>query len=1237
MERLSPIDDPRRQQDYLGLVGLILGLTFGAVALGAVAGPPHLPRELPGWNEVAFTLRGSYLPLEAVAYLLTTAAWVVWFWIVASLVLRLVVVGAEIVTGGASWIAGLRSVSDRVTLPIVRRLVDGALVAIIVVNLVGRSTPSAAAAVLTATATVTIVAAQEGVQSEPAPREGQFGQKERVVEYTVQAGDTLWGIAERFYGTGHEYQRLLADNVGRQMPDGRRLTQAGVIHPGWVLQVRAASRAVEDVGGEAYYTVQEGDTLRGIAARLLRDESRWPEIFELNAGKARLRDGRILKDPGLIWPGLPLQLPPLVTTGDGAVPAPEPAAPTPDEDTVPNEGNTVAEAQPMTIAAGPEGEVDVVEPPVPLTTAVEPEPVPVDSEISTLVYGAAGLAAVAAAGGVMLLARRRARRSLSELPVRAEASSPPGGDFAEAEFGRVLTHRLYGQEVEPVVQVTEQVLRILEEHEVREASVITAQQGRNATTLALSVGLLDQTRLLDLAPELGVRLGGRGQAYPTPDHDVALQLSRLKLVGLITPTSGTPARPLRLLPLGVLPKGQTLYANWRELGHILVAGLPGGGTEVVLTSLISALAARCHPTELRLWTVADRRLLPAQLLQLPHQCGALVDPADEAEVSQVLQQVRSELIRRMRESERVRSPERASQLEEPDLILAIGEMGDLKDDGTTLELIGVHGPAHGVRLLATTTSPAELGVDLLAHFGTRLVLQTLDDDESIRLLGRADAADLGIGDLFVRIDGRVPVLARGLRVSSDRLDELVRLMREAYPCQPPAVWPTVAALEEAEGRTQLTAIGEDAALADQWDRTEHQAALSPAPDPEAGKPSREPGEHEEVRQAGELTSSVGEASEDKSPLQNLSAGTDVAEGEDRSNCHRGLPDAESIARTDDGSLETAPPVGQGGEPSDGQLGETVAGNTLVAAKGLPDAGDVAPEASSLVQIRCFGEFAVKSGEREITPSSEEGASFKAWEVLALLAAHPDGALSKEKLLAAVWPDVDAERAGNRMRVAMVRLRALLARQVPGLPSEAVRADRDGTCRLDTKLISSDVHQFVKLCRTAPKLPAEDAKLALQQARALYGGDLLPGRGTRLYEWVDERDDSGVSLRESYREEYYRATQRLARLFYREGRADLAVPLYKGLLKAEPTLEDIVRELYRCYQQLGDLSSLIREDRHLRQALREAYYDPDDSEDDPDDYQPEPETVDLFSRIRKELETKAFARTTSRDHRTGRSV
>jgi two-component SAPR family response regulator len=277
--------------------------------------------------------------------------------------------------------------------------------------------------------------------------------------------------------------------------------------------------------------------------------------------------------------------------------------------------------------------------------------------------------------------------------------------------------------------------------------------------------------------------------------------------------------------------------------------------------------------------------------------------------------------------------------------------------------------------------------------------------------------------------------------------------------------------------------------------------------------------------------------------------------------------------------------------------------------------------SSVIQVRCFGALVVRSGGREITPSDDKTGRHKAWEILAFLATHPGGAAPKDKLLAALWPSTGTERATNRMRVAMARLRTVLAQQVPGLRTEVVRADRDGTCRLDTSLVTSDAQEFRTLCQRARKLPPEEAKAAYERALALCQGDLL---ADRAYAWLDERAESGLSPREAYREEYYQALQQLARLHQRAGEAQLAVPLYRRLLKAEPTLEDVVRELFRCYQQLGDIGSLVREERQLRQALHQAYHDPDDPNDDPELYQPEPETTAVFQEALAALQARANA-------------
>jgi nucleoid-associated protein YgaU len=142
----------------------------------------------------------------------------------------------------------------------------------------------------------------------PLPASDQDGDQQ-TVEYTVQPGDSLWALAERFYGSGERWPELFAANRHRPQPDGRRLEDERRIYPGWILRVPVPNRVVEREDGALHYVVRPGDTLRGIAGRLLGDEARWSKIFELNRGTASLPAGRVLTDPDLIWPDLRLRLP----------------------------------------------------------------------------------------------------------------------------------------------------------------------------------------------------------------------------------------------------------------------------------------------------------------------------------------------------------------------------------------------------------------------------------------------------------------------------------------------------------------------------------------------------------------------------------------------------------------------------------------------------------------------------------------------------------------------------------------------------------------------------------------------------------------------------------------------------------------------------------------------------------------------------------------------------------------
>lgn len=1168
MVSIDRTDEQRIQRGYLGLLGLVIGLALGGLGLYAVAGPPHLPDALPSWEVVFLTLRGSSVPYAAIAYILGTVAWLLWIWMVASLVLRAAVVIAESLTNGAVWLLPVRALSDRLTLPIVRHVVDGALVALVVVNLAGRPASSAWAAPVTPTAIVVMSSPDPAARSASVAAE-DHERDPGAIEYTVQPGDTLWAIAQRFYGTGVEFPRLVEANAGRQMGDGRRFTQQGVIYPGWVLLVPLPSLAVEEVDGDSCYVVEPGDTLSGIAARLLAADTRWREIFELNQGLARLEDGRVLRDPDLIWPGLRLRLP-RETVGERQPQPPEPEASASAETLeVPAPGTPApAETAAATLdATNLDGPVQEPAPGI----AVGPVDASADHSLSTLGYGAAALAAAAAAGGAAFALRRRARRSLNEPPIAAEPPPPPNGDFAEAEFTRSLTHQIQGGATEPATLIAGQALRFLTEQGVDDVSVVMARQGRNATRLTLNAPLLTQSRLLELGGEFATHLGGKGLASLTSDHDVAFQVGSPKLAGVLPPVS--PRRDLCLLPLGVSPSQETLYGNWCELGHVLLAGLPGGGTDVVLASLLSALAARRHPAELSFWMIAGRRELPREISELPHQ-RRWAEPGDTERVKALIHELQAELLRRMRLTEFATGSPAPS--EDPELVLVVGEVGDLSDERDTLELIGAHGPTHGVRLIAITTTPAALDETLLAYFGTRLVLQTLDDAESVLLLGHPQAADLGAGDLLVRLDGRAPQRVQGFRVSRDHLAALVRLMRE----------------EAGSTARQTVSSPGDADLPER------------EPAPAYGEAPEE--EHPPVSQ-------VPQAGEGYAPSATRPHGNGQANGAEPGT-QPVLPAGMENTREPDVLTGTQPEVSSNGH----QLAWSLPG-LQVRPAGAPDENGESAARHCLVEVRCFGEFEVRSGDRKITPALEDRLSFKSFELLAFLAAHPDGTASKEKVLAALWPEADEERGSKSMGVAMSRLRGLLARQVPGLSSKAVRCERDGACRLDPTLIWSDVQEFLAHCQSGAKLPPEEAKVALQQALALYRADLLADPGSRVYEWVDDLAETGISLRAAYREEHRQAIHRLARLFHRDGQAAQAIPLYKKLLESEPTLEDVVRQLYRCYHQLGDLSSLLREDRHLRQALQEAYYDAEDPDDDPKRYQPEPETVELLNSIRRELE------------------
>lgn len=89
----------------------------------------------------------------------------------------------------------------------------------------------------------------------------------------VKKGDTLWGIAEKYLGSGSRYREIMSLNS---------LTSV-TIHPGLVLSIPGTNaKANEAAKKTKTYMVKKGDTLWDIAAKYLKNGSRYVEIMSLS-------------------------------------------------------------------------------------------------------------------------------------------------------------------------------------------------------------------------------------------------------------------------------------------------------------------------------------------------------------------------------------------------------------------------------------------------------------------------------------------------------------------------------------------------------------------------------------------------------------------------------------------------------------------------------------------------------------------------------------------------------------------------------------------------------------------------------------------------------------------------------------------------------------------------------------------------------------------------------------------
>jgi DNA-binding SARP family transcriptional activator len=220
------------------------------------------------------------------------------------------------------------------------------------------------------------------------------------------------------------------------------------------------------------------------------------------------------------------------------------------------------------------------------------------------------------------------------------------------------------------------------------------------------------------------------------------------------------------------------------------------------------------------------------------------------------------------------------------------------------------------------------------------------------------------------------------------------------------------------------------------------------------------------------------------------------------------------------------------------------------------------------------------------------------ELLSSVALSDVHGLSRERLLARLWPNSDMRLAAQSLNTLIYNLHRLLGKEIGGqMPvvgaSGVYRLNRDAG-------IDVDVSRFDRLTRRVGQhwLDANSSDCgaldAYLRALEVYRGDLCVGN-----------DDVAVVMeRERLRVRYHGVLCELVDYHARQHEYEACLERVHQLLRSDPCREDAHRWAIRCYVRLGQRAQALHQFRVCEQVLRAEY-----------DAAPEPATVALFEQVR----------------------
>ena len=237
------------------------------------------------------------------------------------------------------------------------------------------------------------------------------------------------------------------------------------------------------------------------------------------------------------------------------------------------------------------------------------------------------------------------------------------------------------------------------------------------------------------------------------------------------------------------------------------------------------------------------------------------------------------------------------------------------------------------------------------------------------------------------------------------------------------------------------------------------------------------------------------------------------------------------------------------------------------------------------EITLFGGFEVRLAGGQVVelPGQKDRA------LLAILALSPGATHSRDKLASLLWGDRGDQQARDSLKHALTRLRQCLQSTDP----PPIVADRQAV-RLDPTAVTIDVATFERLLK-------DGTPQALEQAAALYRGDLLDGfalRDAAFEDWL-------LMERQRLRHRVEEALTTLLSKSLAAGARDRAAAAARRLLSFDPLRDTACRALMQIHAERGETAQALKVYETLRDRLHREL-----------GVKPEPETTKLYDAIRQ---------------------